>query len=203
MGVAPRGVARRLWRRPPEGRPPTRKTRPRAAAAAAASRACSFARTRPAVPAGSASARRPPALPAGAGRSRRRIAGWLHQSPRAWAAAHVSRRHVRARPRGLRQLPLQKLACRGSAHPIGFGARDAAGRRGLGARRGVRIARGHGDPRCAALPLPRVRRFRRLVRGWARWLCPRARRPRGAHRLDPGGPAAGRRPQFHGWFGAR
>lgn len=39
--------------------------------------------------------------------------------------------------------------------------------------------------------------------GWAPWRCPGARHPRGAHRLNPGGPAAGRRPQVHGGLGAR
>lgn len=38
---------------------------------------------------------------------------------------------------------------------------------------------------------------------WAPWRCPGVRHPRGAHRLDPGGPAAGRRPQVHGGLGAR
>lgn len=79
-------------------------------------RTCSLARVGPSAPAGSARARRFPVLPAGVGRSRRSSAGWLCQSPRAWAAAHVSKRHVRARPRGLRQLPLQERVGRGSAH---------------------------------------------------------------------------------------
>ncbi|XP_023589616.1 E3 ubiquitin-protein ligase SIAH2 [Trichechus manatus latirostris] len=113
----------------PEGSPPLPgKADPgRRQQAAAASRACSLARTKPAAPARSARARRPPALPAGAGRSPRPGAGWLCQSPRAWAAAHVSRRHVRARPRGLRQLPLQKLVGWGSAHRSGSGPRTPPG----------------------------------------------------------------------------
>lgn len=54
-----------------------------------------------------------------------------------------------------------------------------------------------------ALRLPGAERLCRPDLGWAPWRCLGARCPRGAHRLDPGGPAAGRRPQFHGWFGAR
>lgn len=81
---------------------------------------------------------------------------------------------------------------------------DAAGRRSLGVRRGVRSSRGRRDRRRGPAPrLPGADCLHCLVLGWARWRCPGARRPRGAHRLDPGGPAAGRRPQFHGWFRAR
>lgn len=179
---------------------PTRKNRP---CAAAATRACSLAQAGPAVRAGSTRARGPPALPAGVGRSPRPVAGWLCQSPRAWAAAHVSRRHVRARPRGLRQLPLQKLLCRGSAPRSGSGPKTPRGGGAWGAE-GYSERGGRGDlHRGPFLRLPGSCGLRCSISGWARWRCPGARRPRGAHRLDPGGPAVGRRPQFHGWFGAQ
>lgn len=107
--------------------------------AAAATRACSSAQAGPAVRAGSARARGPPALPTGAGRGPRPVAGWLCQSPRAWAAAHVCRRHVRARPRGLRQLPLQKLLCR-ALRPARVRGPRRRGEEGPGAQRSVRHA---------------------------------------------------------------
>lgn len=50
---------------------------------------------------------------------------------------------------------------------------------------------------------PGAGRVRAGSPGWAPWRCPGAGHPRGAHRLNPGGPAAGRRPQVHGGFGAR
>lgn len=50
---------------------------------------------------------------------------------------------------------------------------------------------------------PGAGRVRARFPSWAPWRCPGAGHPRGAHRLDLGGPAAGRRPQVHGGLGAR
>lgn len=179
---------------------PTPKSRP---GAAVKSRRRSLALSVLADRAGSAHARQYRALPAGAGRNRRPVAGWLCQSPRAREAVHVSRRHVRARPRGLRQLPLQKLGVGvlrnagfwGPRHHLEEGPRGAEGCLERPGRRRSSVRSSPQPARRWPSPLPGFRR--------ARWRFPGARRPGVVHRLDPGGPAVGRLPQFHGWFGAR
>lgn len=113
------------------------------------------------------------------------------------------------------------LASRPRAPPgLASAAAPEAGGPGLCAaeRRGRRAERtaaspesvGHsgrprrGSARSCPRP-PGAGRVRALPRSpdWAPWRCPGVRHPRGAHRLDPGGPAAGRRPQVHGGLGAR
>lgn len=181
---------------------PSRKSRP---CTATKSRACSLAQAGPAAPAGNAGGRRPAALPAGVGRSRaepapqRRVA--LPVPARLGGRTRVQASRPRASP-GLASAAAPDAGGPGFCPPLGLAARDDAGRRSLGEQRGVGNAVGRGDRQCGPAPrLPDAGRLRCRVPGWAWWRCPGARRPRGANRLDPGGPAAGR--QFHGWFGAR
>lgn len=94
VGVGPPGRIGRLQLRPLPGLPASATAEKRPRLAATDPFKCSQRETARALPAG----------PGGAAPA----AGWLCQSPSAGSGAHVSRRHVRARPRGLRQLPLQK-----------------------------------------------------------------------------------------------
>lgn len=154
--------------------------------------------------AGGASGRCPlggPGAASRAGRGRARAQGGPCLSPR-WrrSAAHVSRRHVRARPR-LASAAAPRAVGRGCARRLLGRSRDDAGRRrraGLGTRASPSGRRGPAAPRTCPAPNVSAR-----AADWAPWRGPGARRPRGAHRVDLGGPAAGRRPRVHGWLGAR
>lgn len=145
-----------------------------------------------------------PAQAAGSGGARR-PAGWLCQSQRAGAAAHVSQRHVRARPRGLRQLPLLKRVGRDCAQPSAAGGGQSARPRAprASATPGARGEDQRGPVPALPVPVGSALPPPPSSPDWAPWRCPGVRHPRGAHRLDPGGPAAGRRPQVHGGLGAR
>lgn len=78
----------------------------------------------------------------------------------------MSRRHVRARPRGLRQLPLQKLVGRGSAHRSGSGPATLPGggvwgRGGVFGTSGAAEIVGAAQPRaCRRRPAVSAARFR-------------------------------------------
>ena len=203
--MTPRGVARGLGQRLPEKRPPPQpgKSRPRAAVTGHAHWRGSGPQPRQEAPALGG----PPCCQLELGGAGAPVQGGS-ASPRAPGRPHTYPSVTSARAPGA------CVSCRSRSEwavvlrTARLRVRDASGRRSLGARRGVRSAGDRGDRQRGSAPpppprLPGADRLRCSVPGWARWRCPGARRPRGAHRLDPGGPAAGRRPQFHGWFGAR
>lgn len=204
VGVAPWGVARRLRRRLPEGRPP----RP-GKADPAPPRRLGHALWRRLGP---QSVQEAPALGGPlhcqleAGGARAPSQGGS-ASPRAPGRPHTCPGVTSARAPGACVSCRSKSCCAGVLRPPPVRGPRRRREEGPGAQRGIRNveAKGiFGAVRSSACPAPAVSSALRCsISGWARWRCPGARRPRGAHRLDPGGPAVGRRPQFHGWFGAQ
>lgn len=168
--------------------PQTPRKRPRAAAAAAGR----FSR-----PAGSGSGA---ASWAGRSSAGRRVA--LPVPARRGGRTRVSASRPRAPP-GLASAAAPEaggpgLSAQQSAAGGGHTARPRAPKASATPGAAERICAVLSPPsRCRSGPRPRSS-------DWAPWRCPGARHPRGAHRLDPGGPAAaGRRPQVHGGLGAR
>lgn len=170
----------------------------------------------PALPAGFRHRRE--ATPRGGDRPSQVFPAGNRSGAASWAGRSCAGRRVALPVPECRVGRTRVLASRPRAPPgLASAAAPEAGGPGLCAPERLRRRAPHGrdprerrplraPPRGSARSRPRppgAGRVRARSPDWAPWRYPGARHPRGAHRLNPGGPAAGRSPQVHGGLGAR